>query len=291
MSDGDEEKKLENDTVGIVFVERRITALALKNYFLRIYSDTDNSNKINAVKCDVLTRKTTNIFKYLNQRHHNQIGKKPSNTNSQKGDNKEDTNENNNDNNNDGNKRKWLHKEEDTKKVLDRLRKRDVNMLLCTSIVEEGVDVDACSYVIVLNDLKTSKSYIQCKGRARQSRAKFFVFQDSSKKKASVTLLEARHVEHLVKEYISQRGNDELIQPDLSSKNTTAIRSQLSNCSIVEDSSMQGDDDDNDDDEYDEVEKLVLQNKQYNVDHGLVDFASAKSLINRYAMSVPMENW
>ena len=276
-------------------MERRITALAMKNYFCRIFTDTDTTNKINAVRCDVLTRKTTNIFKYLNQRHHKQIDKTPPKNKSKEIDSKEDADNNNDKNktsgNNTDNKRQWLHKEEDTKKVLNRLRNRDVNMLLCTSIVEEGVDVDACSYVIVLNDLKTSKSYIQYKGRARQSRAKFFVFQDSSKKKAPVTLLEARHVEHLVKEYISQRDNNALIKGDSSSNNTSTIRSQLSNCSIEEDSFMQGGDDDNDDEEYDEVEKFVLKNKQYNVEHGLVDFASAKSLVNRYAMSVPMENW
>ena len=44
ISDFDEKKKPENDTVGIVFVDRRITALALKNYFCRIYTDTDTTN-------------------------------------------------------------------------------------------------------------------------------------------------------------------------------------------------------------------------------------------------------
>ena len=45
----------------------------------------------------------------------------------------------------------------ETGEVLDRLRRREINLLLCTSVVEEGVDVDACSFVIVLDDLKTTK--------------------------------------------------------------------------------------------------------------------------------------
>ena len=33
--------------------------------------------------------------------------------------------------------------------------------MIATSVVEEGVDVDACEFVIVLDNLKTTKSYIQ----------------------------------------------------------------------------------------------------------------------------------
>jgi len=39
------------------------------------------------------------------------------------------------------------------------------------------VDVEACSFVIVFDNIKTQKAYVQMKGRARRKDAYFFVFQ------------------------------------------------------------------------------------------------------------------
>lgn len=42
--------------------------------------------------------------------------------------------------------------------VLDGLRIKHANVLIATSVVEEGVDVDACSFVIVFNHLHSTKT-------------------------------------------------------------------------------------------------------------------------------------
>ena len=52
-------------------------------------------------------------------------------------------------------------------------------VLIATSTVEEGIDIKDCDIVIVYTELKTIKSYIQMKGRARKSNAEFVMFSNN----------------------------------------------------------------------------------------------------------------
>ena len=92
----------------------------------------------------MLVRHSTQIFKYLDKSHHMCDG---------------DKKRHNRD-------REWLHEMKKIKDVLDGLRTKRTNVLIATSVVEEGVDVDACSFVIVFDHLRSTKAYIQMKGRA-----------------------------------------------------------------------------------------------------------------------------
>ena len=49
-------------------------------------------------------------------------------------------------------------------------------VLIATSTVEEGIDIKECDTIIVYTELKTVKSYIQMKGRARKKNAQFVMF-------------------------------------------------------------------------------------------------------------------
>ena len=62
----------------------------------------------------------------------------------------------------------------------------------------QGVDVEACSFVISFDAIKTVKSYIQMKGRARQKNAKFFVFADDNVSSQPLSLNNALAVENMV---------------------------------------------------------------------------------------------
>ncbi|KAH8316048.1 hypothetical protein KR074_010518 [Drosophila pseudoananassae] len=55
--------------------------------------------------------------------------------------------------------------------VLKRFRMHDCNVLIGTSILEEGIDVPKCNLVVRWDPPTTYRSYVQCKGRARAAPA------------------------------------------------------------------------------------------------------------------------
>ena len=58
----------------------------------------------------------------------------------------------------------------------------EANVLIGTSTVEEGLDIQSCNIVMVFTELNTAKSYIQMKGRARRTDAQFLAFTNSKEK-------------------------------------------------------------------------------------------------------------
>ena len=55
------------------------------------------------------------------------------------------------------------------------------NILIGTSAIEEGIDIQSCNAVISLMQLRTPKSFIQIKGRARKANSEFLIFTLSDK--------------------------------------------------------------------------------------------------------------
>ncbi|XP_030538472.1 endoribonuclease Dicer homolog 3-like isoform X2 [Rhodamnia argentea] len=61
------------------------------------------------------------------------------------------------------------------KETLESFRSGKVNLLFATDVVEEGIDVPNCSYVIRFDLPKTVRSYVQSRGRARQDNSQFII--------------------------------------------------------------------------------------------------------------------
>jgi len=59
---------------------------------------------------------------------------------------------------------------------LEQFRKGEAKILVATSSVEEGLDVSSCNVVIVFTNIRTPKSYVQMKGRARRENAKLLIY-------------------------------------------------------------------------------------------------------------------
>ena len=55
------------------------------------------------------------------------------------------------------------------------------DILIGTSAIEEGLDIQSCNAVLALVELNTPKSFIQIKGRARKSNSYFYIFTNSAK--------------------------------------------------------------------------------------------------------------
>lgn len=68
--------------------------------------------------------------------------------------------------------------------VLRKFRAHETNLLIATSIVEEGVDIPKCNLVVRF-DLPTDyRSYVQSKGRARAPVSNYIMLADSKRTKS-----------------------------------------------------------------------------------------------------------
>ncbi len=161
----------------------------------------------------------------------------------------------------------WVHREVNVREVLNRLRRGDLNLLFATSVVEEGVDVQACSFVVAFDGLTNIKGYIQMKGRARKQDAKFFVFRDPNSTGPKLELSVAQKMENRIQGFIEERMRKYVtdIQDDASQNeglpDITALPKEIA----------------------------AVEAGVYKVGDATVDVQSAKSLLNRYFLSIPLD--
>lgn len=64
---------------------------------------------------------------------------------------------------------------------VEEFRQGKYNVLVSTSVTEEGFDTPACNVVIAYNEPDSLKSYIQMKGRARKENSTFYILVHKSK--------------------------------------------------------------------------------------------------------------
>ncbi|KAG4079136.1 hypothetical protein HA402_001107 [Bradysia odoriphaga] len=76
--------------------------------------------------------------------------------------------------------------------ILEMFSRGECRILISTSVLEQGVDVAACGLVICFDGIKSVKSTIQSRGRARKDLANFvaFVVSDEQRKANELTQLE-----------------------------------------------------------------------------------------------------
>jgi len=68
-------------------------------------------------------------------------------------------------------------------KTIEEFKKKTLNLLVSTSVAEEGFDMPECNLVISFNEIQTIQSFIQMRGRARKKGSKFIILIPEHKKK------------------------------------------------------------------------------------------------------------
>ena len=147
--------------------------------------------------------------------------------------------------------------------VLPRVSSSDPALTLI-SIKTQGVDVEACSFVISFDAIKTIKSYIQMRGRARQKCAKFYAFSSTNNNSQPLSLDDALTVEKNVHRFIANREEKYIREFSLSPDNFTACQLEC-------------------------AEETAMHAAEYKTYMSSVDLTTSKSLLNRYALSVPID--
>ncbi|KAF2800747.1 hypothetical protein K505DRAFT_292221 [Melanomma pulvis-pyrius CBS 109.77] len=66
------------------------------------------------------------------------------------------------------------------RETLDDFRTGKKNIILTTSVLEEGIDVSSCHLVVCFDRPRTLKSFIQRRGRARKHESRYFILQPKS---------------------------------------------------------------------------------------------------------------
>lgn len=61
------------------------------------------------------------------------------------------------------------------RKALDRFKQGEINLIVSTSVLEEGIDIQECNVVICYDTPDTFRSYVQCKGRARMANSQYVI--------------------------------------------------------------------------------------------------------------------
>ncbi|XP_034479318.1 endoribonuclease Dicer [Drosophila innubila] len=92
------------------------------------------------------------------------------------------------------------------KSAIQQFRDGESNLIVCSSVLEEGIDVQACNHVIILDPIKTFNMYVQTKGRARCRDASFVLFSsDLESSKITEQIKQYRLAHEEIRNYLESR--------------------------------------------------------------------------------------
>jgi hypothetical protein len=61
------------------------------------------------------------------------------------------------------------------RKVLEKFKRGETNVIVSTNVLEEGIDLQMCNFVVKFDSPKTFASYVQSKGRARMKNSTYLI--------------------------------------------------------------------------------------------------------------------
>ncbi|XP_044009238.1 endoribonuclease Dicer-like [Aphidius gifuensis] len=96
--------------------------------------------------------------------------------------------------------------------TLENFRQGVINCLIATDVADEGIDIPACSLIIRYNAPYDFRSYVQSKGRARDSSCLFVILMGKNDSKLLDTYSKWKKVENLLKCHLTMNA-DERIEP------------------------------------------------------------------------------
>ncbi|GAA5979009.1 hypothetical protein JCM5350_004204 [Sporobolomyces pararoseus] len=98
--------------------------------------------------------------------------------------------------------------------TVKKFRNEELNLIVATSVAEEGLDFQACNVVVRFDSLQTITGYIQSRGRARAANARFVVIAEEGSEDAARYKKYVSQEEEL-KTLYADRPEKDLEEPEL----------------------------------------------------------------------------
>lgn len=105
--------------------------------------------------------------------------------------------------------------EKNSRRVIERFRKDETNLIVCSSVLEEGIDLQCCNLVVRADVPETFSAYVQSKGRARMKKSKYLIMINKMDKDKVISKIskfkqvEAKLKQCLVGKTINRKTPDE----------------------------------------------------------------------------------
>ncbi|KAF9358444.1 Dicer-like protein 1 [Mortierella sp. AD094] len=129
--------------------------------------------------------------------------------------------------------------------IISNFRSNIYNLLIATSVAEEGLDIQPCNFVIRFDPTPSTTSYIQSKGRARKRDSRYVIMQELENKTEEATFEKIKYTEKTIREYFQALDPDRsLWTPDPEDANadrltvTQSYRVQSTGALLTLDSSI-----------------------------------------------------
>lgn len=85
--------------------------------------------------------------------------------------------------------------------VVERFRKNEINLIVASSVLEEGIDLQMCNLVLCYDTPMSFRSYVQTKGRARKATSLYVIMVEAAERnKLASKLIEYRQIDSILKE-------------------------------------------------------------------------------------------
>jgi endoribonuclease Dicer len=65
--------------------------------------------------------------------------------------------------------------------ALEKFKNKETNLIVASSVLEEGIDLQMCNLVVMYDSPKVYRSYVQARGRARVDKSSYIVLVDAEK--------------------------------------------------------------------------------------------------------------
>ncbi|KAK0547930.1 Dicer-like protein 1 [Tilletia horrida] len=99
---------------------------------------------------------------------------------------------------------------QDQAAVLSRFRSGQFNILVATSVIEEGLDVSPCNLIIRFDLFANHVSFVQSKGRARHKRSRFIMMAENGSEEHYRLIKEVADTDRALRQWLTDLPDDRI---------------------------------------------------------------------------------